>query len=167
MRIYHRLMALVIAVLISASTASAATFKVDAQYFWLDGTDDSGCVLFYISAYRSGGTTYLLYDSRDICLDVPVAQGFGTIPNTALVFTPTSATLTLDVIQLSLERNGRSSYWHSGQDRLEFDNIKLSSRGTRSEQSATVTGQAFGYTLSGDIGQLGTTRELYLEVVKP
>jgi hypothetical protein len=170
-------------VTIAGTTLSAATYRVNGQFISFAGMDTSGCVWTYLSANRTSSGTILVYDLQNFCEPDPSAQtiahGFGTIPNAALTFTKTHATLAVTIansttftaeglvgsINVTLTRNGFSTSTFSGQSRVEFDGVLIRSHGTRSEQSASVNGDVLGYTLTDVFGTLGSSQDLYIEVV--
>jgi hypothetical protein len=184
MRRQLKQLAVALAFITTLGTAlSAAPIKIDEQYITVTGLDVSGCVWTYLSVYRSGGGTVLFYDVQNICTSDPlgqtVARGFGPIPNAALSTTKSRATLAVTVantstftaegvvgsISLTLVRNGFSLHTFSGQERLEFNGVLIRSHGTRSEYSASAEGGVLGYTQNGAIGLLGSSQDLYIEVV--
>lgn len=186
MRIHMRQFAIALALLvtIAGTTLSAETYRNNGQFVSFAGVDTTGCVWTYLQANRTSSGTILVYDMQDFCEPDPAAQtlahGFGTIPNTALTFTKTHATLAVTIansstftaeglvgsITVTWARNGFSTFTFSGQSRLEFDGVLIRSHGTRSEQSASVAGEVLGYTLSdGVTGTLGSSQDLYIEIV--
>jgi len=156
-------------VVASLVTPSAAPFRTAGDYIFLTGLDDAGCVWSFISAYRTPSGTTLAYDLQDFCSATDI-NGTYAIPSSALIVTPTRATLTVITpngeIRVALNRSGFSSLLSVGQVNRTFGNVSIRSHSTLSEQSTAATGVVFGRVLAGAIGTVGTSQDLYIEIVK-
>jgi hypothetical protein len=175
------LTAAAVALAASAASAESRKFKANGAYVSVSGYDASGCVWSAVDVYR-GGTraqpqTYLNYYSVDVCTWTQLAHGWGTISNTAFKINAKGATLDVNPasvsgfeavgnmgrIQLAVEADGAFSYEYSGHERWTSGSFTSQRHGSASYKSAQGTCRLFGVPLDQLRGQLGDSRDMYLE----
>jgi len=175
------LTAAAIALVASVASAEPRKFKANGSYIWVAGSDASGCVWTSISVYR-GGTraqpqTYLNYYSVDVCTWSDLAYGSGAISNAS--FKTTGKRATLDVtpasvsgfeavgntgrIQLTVEADAVWTYESSGHQRAESATYTFQWHGSSTYKSAQGAGRVLGVQLDQLRGEMGDSRDMYLE----
>jgi hypothetical protein len=170
-----------VAVAASAASAESRKFKANGSYISMAGYDASGCVWTAIYVNR-GGTraepqTYLNYYSVDVCTGTELAYGWGSISNAALKISGNRATLDVSPasisgfesagstgrIQLAVEADRAWTYEYSGHERSASATFSFQRHGSATYKSAQAAGRVFGVQLDQLRGQLGESREMYLE----
>jgi hypothetical protein len=156
--------------------------KGNGAYVEAWGTDTTGCVWTYVNVSK-GGTkaapqTWMYYDVYDYCSGQWIAYGGGSISNTSLKVTGTTAKVTMTTsanasfytegltgsVQLTFTADGFESSTYSGHYRSEYAGHKYQSHGTWTRQSATVSGSLLGYTIANMNGYFGEGRDKYMEI---
>jgi hypothetical protein len=175
------LTAAAVALAASAASAESRKFKANGSYISVDGYDASGCVWTAIYVYR-GGTrtqpqTYLSYYSWDVCTSTELAYGWGTISNAALKINGKRATLDVSPasvsgfeaagntgrIQLAVEADSAWTYEYSGHQRSSSATYTSQWHGSTTYKSAQGAGRLFGVQIDQLRGQVGDSRDMYLE----
>ena len=170
-----------VAVAASAGSAESRKFKANGSYISVDGYDASGCVWTGIYVHR-GGTraqpqTYLSYYSWDVCTSTYLAYGSGTIANAAFKINGKRATLDVSPasvsgfeaagntgrIQLAVEADSAWTYEYSGHQRSASATFTSQWHGSTTYKSAQAAGSLFGVQIEQLRGQLGDSRDMYLE----
>ena len=173
--------AVAVAVAAGAASAENRKFKANGSYLSVNGYDASGSVWTGIDVYR-GGTraqpqTYLSYYSVDVCTWTELAYGWGTISNTAFKITGRGATLDVNPasvsgfqaagntgrIQLGVEVDGAWTYEYSGHERSTSAAFSSQRHGSATYKSAQGSCRLFGLQIDQVRGQLGDSRDMYLE----
>ena len=175
------LTAAAVAVAASAAAAENRKFKANGSYISVEGYDASGCVWTAIYVNR-GGTraqpqTYLSYYSVDVCTWTELAYGWGTISNAAFKISGHRATLDVTPvsgsgfeaggntgrIQLAVEADSAWSYEYSGHERSASATFTFQRHGSATYKSAQAAGRVLGVQIDQLRGQLGDSRDMYLE----
>jgi len=164
-----------------AASAENRKFKANGSYISLSGYDASGCVWTSLYVNR-GGTraqpqTYLYYSSVDFCTSTELAYGSGVIPNAAFKSNGHRATLDLSPasvsgfeavgntgrIQLAVDADSAWSYEFSGHERSSSATFTVQWHGSRTYNSAQAAGRVSGVQIDQLRGELGESRDMYLE----
>ena len=170
-----------VAVTAGAASAESRKFKANGSYMSLEGYDASGCVWTAIYVNR-GGTraqpqTYLNYYSVDVCTWTELAYGWGTISSAAFKISGHRATLDVSPasvsgfeaagntgrIQLAVEADNAWTYEYSGHERSSSATFTFQRHGSATYKSAQGAGRVFGVQIEQLRGQLGDSRDMYLE----
>lgn len=170
-----------VAVTAGAATAESRKFKANGSYISVGGYDASGCVWTAIYVHR-GGTraqpqTYLNYYSVDVCTWTELAYGSGAISNAAFKIAGKRATLDVSPasvsgfeaagntgrIQLAVEADGGWTYESSGHQRSTSATFTSQWHGSATYKSAEGAGRLFGVQIDQLRGELGDSRDMYLE----
>jgi hypothetical protein len=113
----------------------------------------------------------------DVCTWTELANGWGAISNAALKITGNRATLDVSPasvsgfeaagntgrIQLAVEADGAWTHEYSGHERSASATFSFQRHGSATYKSAQAAGRVFGVQLDQLRGQLGESRDMYLE----
>jgi hypothetical protein len=166
----------------SAIAGPIVKVKGEGAFLSISATDPSGCLMAQINVSRVGPkasqSTWMSYNVLDSCTERWVASGYGTIPNAAFKAANKSATLVLTPssvsgffqegltgsIDLTVIPNGVSSYTFSGHSQTKSADRVSRSHGTWTSTDVAGSGSVLGIELATLGGQLGESRDRYMEL---
>jgi hypothetical protein len=176
----RRMAAVAVAILMTVNGLAAggpvSKFTNDGAYASVSGTD--GCLYVYVYVSRGGAKsapqTFLYYQLYDMCSNwQELANGSGTIPNSAFTVKPKGAVLSVTpkasptfftrgatgAVSLIFTSNGAYEETFTGHGSLSYADNTIRWHGSSSYRTASVSGTLMGWTFSQLSGQVGEGRQ--------